>query len=190
MFAMTSLGFENYAEALKIYLSKYREVSSEAWYLLASSYLPYYRRNQQGERTDLEAKGLGQLLLAQEVTQLREHSLVVMVPTTSLVDNNSQKVPSMTTALTVASTVLQVVTMVLLEVTVTKRQINNDSSLYNAGLNLTLGARCIRCLLRSRSVLIIGFGWVWGKEGSPRYQSVVYMWARIKSISTFSFFLL
>lgn len=25
---MTSLGFENYAEALKIYLSKYREVSS------------------------------------------------------------------------------------------------------------------------------------------------------------------
>ena len=24
---MTSLGFENYAEALKIYLSKYREVS-------------------------------------------------------------------------------------------------------------------------------------------------------------------
>lgn len=28
LFAMTSLGFENYAEALKIYLSKYREVSS------------------------------------------------------------------------------------------------------------------------------------------------------------------
>lgn len=27
LFAMTSLGFENYAEALKIYLSKYREVS-------------------------------------------------------------------------------------------------------------------------------------------------------------------
>ena len=25
---MTSLGFENYAEALKIYLSKYREVSN------------------------------------------------------------------------------------------------------------------------------------------------------------------
>lgn len=29
LFAMTSLGFENYAEALKIYLSKYREVSSD-----------------------------------------------------------------------------------------------------------------------------------------------------------------
>lgn len=29
LFAMTSLGFENYAEALKIYLSKYREVSLE-----------------------------------------------------------------------------------------------------------------------------------------------------------------
>ena len=27
---MTSLGFENYAEALKIYLSKYREVESPA----------------------------------------------------------------------------------------------------------------------------------------------------------------
>lgn len=26
---MTSLGFENYAEALKIYLSKYREVSND-----------------------------------------------------------------------------------------------------------------------------------------------------------------
>lgn len=26
LFAMTSLGFENYSEALKIYLSKYREV--------------------------------------------------------------------------------------------------------------------------------------------------------------------
>ena len=29
LFAMTSLGFENYAEALKIYLSKYREVSAD-----------------------------------------------------------------------------------------------------------------------------------------------------------------
>ncbi|EWC45520.1 hypothetical protein DRE_05378 [Drechslerella stenobrocha 248] len=28
LFAMTSLGFENYAEALKIYLAKYREVGS------------------------------------------------------------------------------------------------------------------------------------------------------------------
>lgn len=28
LFAMTSLGFENYAEALKVYLSKYREVSN------------------------------------------------------------------------------------------------------------------------------------------------------------------
>jgi hypothetical protein len=27
LFAMTSLGFENYAEALKIYLTKYREVN-------------------------------------------------------------------------------------------------------------------------------------------------------------------
>jgi Histone-like transcription factor (CBF/NF-Y) and archaeal histone len=28
LFAMTSLGFENYAEALKVYLTRYREVSS------------------------------------------------------------------------------------------------------------------------------------------------------------------
>jgi nuclear transcription Y subunit beta len=27
LFAMTSLGFENYGEALKIYLARYREVS-------------------------------------------------------------------------------------------------------------------------------------------------------------------
>ena len=30
LFAMTSLGFENYAEALKIYLSKYREQQSQS----------------------------------------------------------------------------------------------------------------------------------------------------------------
>lgn len=29
LFAMTSLGFENYGEALKIYLARYREVCSE-----------------------------------------------------------------------------------------------------------------------------------------------------------------
>ena len=28
IFAMTSLGFENYAEVLKIYLAKYRQVSA------------------------------------------------------------------------------------------------------------------------------------------------------------------
>ena len=31
LFAMTSLGFENYAEALKIYLTKYREVGLWSW---------------------------------------------------------------------------------------------------------------------------------------------------------------
>ena len=35
LFAMSSLGFENYAEALKIYLSKYREVSSRSFLLFA-----------------------------------------------------------------------------------------------------------------------------------------------------------
>ena len=33
LFAMTSLGFENYAEALKIYLSRYREVSCPLFFL-------------------------------------------------------------------------------------------------------------------------------------------------------------
>jgi len=33
LFAMTSLGFENYGEALKIYLARYREVSTCAYCL-------------------------------------------------------------------------------------------------------------------------------------------------------------
>lgn len=32
LFAMTSLGFENYSEALKIYLSRYREVSCQLFF--------------------------------------------------------------------------------------------------------------------------------------------------------------
>ena len=36
LFAMTSLGFENYAEALKIYLSKYREVSHLSLFSMGS----------------------------------------------------------------------------------------------------------------------------------------------------------
>ncbi len=32
LFAMTSLGFENYSEALKIYLSRYREVSYQPFH--------------------------------------------------------------------------------------------------------------------------------------------------------------
>ncbi len=65
LFAMTSLGFENYAEALKIYLSKYREVSSaflclsfifwSSMHLVAGASLRGLetnksRLNQQGER--------------------------------------------------------------------------------------------------------------------------------------------
>lgn len=40
LFAMTSLGFENYAEALKIYLSKYREVRT---ILMLSRHLRFLR---------------------------------------------------------------------------------------------------------------------------------------------------
>jgi hypothetical protein len=39
LFAMTSLGFENYAEALKIYLAKYREVSTLCHILLQKPYI-------------------------------------------------------------------------------------------------------------------------------------------------------
>lgn len=38
LFAMTSLGFENYAEALKIYLSKYREVSCSLFLIISPGY--------------------------------------------------------------------------------------------------------------------------------------------------------
>lgn len=38
---MTSLGFENYAEALKIYLTKYREVSTQLYAHLIHSFLSF-----------------------------------------------------------------------------------------------------------------------------------------------------
>ena len=40
LFAMTSLGFENYSEALKIYLSRYREVSCQI-FLAPSLLFPF-----------------------------------------------------------------------------------------------------------------------------------------------------
>ena len=44
LFAMTSLGFENYGEALKIYLARYREVCSETYHIdcTLSLYLTQY----------------------------------------------------------------------------------------------------------------------------------------------------
>lgn len=71
LFAMTSLGFENYAEALKIYLSKYREVSKHDLEIFANflvtfsneSELTHFRLNQPGARIDQEAKGLEQRLV-------------------------------------------------------------------------------------------------------------------------------
>ena len=39
LFAMTSLGFENYAEALKIYLTKYREVCRVEVQILSCRYI-------------------------------------------------------------------------------------------------------------------------------------------------------
>jgi hypothetical protein len=59
---MTSLGFENYAEALKIYLSKYREVSFQVsqkaglQYFSESRLTLCDRRNPPGVRIDQEAK--------------------------------------------------------------------------------------------------------------------------------------
>jgi hypothetical protein len=55
LFAMTSLGFENYAEALKIYLSKYREVRMQppSAPVTRPSFLTSYRSSLSpiGERT-------------------------------------------------------------------------------------------------------------------------------------------
>jgi hypothetical protein len=43
LFAMTSLGFENYSEALKIYLSRYREVSCQLFlHPFCPSFVAYY----------------------------------------------------------------------------------------------------------------------------------------------------
>lgn len=42
LFAMTSLGFENYGEALKIYLGRYREVSRLCPVASISHILPQY----------------------------------------------------------------------------------------------------------------------------------------------------
>lgn len=53
LFAMTSLGFENYAEALKIYLSKYREVSS-SFLCLLQLILQLYAFSCQSILTDME----------------------------------------------------------------------------------------------------------------------------------------
>jgi nuclear transcription Y subunit beta len=41
LFAMTTLGFENYSEALKIYLTKYREVSRSVCAIERRERLPY-----------------------------------------------------------------------------------------------------------------------------------------------------
>ena len=46
LFAMSSLGFENYAEALKVYLSKYREVSDSNGLI---SLLPNALKQQQNQ---------------------------------------------------------------------------------------------------------------------------------------------
>lgn len=80
LFAMTSLGFENYAEALKIYLSKYREAS-----FLSSAglrhVLTYARlsRPEQRTKTDRPAAAasrvegrLGPLAMRQQLEDTRQ----------------------------------------------------------------------------------------------------------------------
>ncbi|KAH9909031.1 histone-fold-containing protein [Xylariomycetidae sp. FL2044] len=60
LFAMTSLGFENYAEALKIYLSKYREVMDSTSYLpLVMSQNSQSNRGEQGGRPGSQGYGSG-----------------------------------------------------------------------------------------------------------------------------------
>lgn len=103
LFAMTSLGFENYAEALKIYLAKYREVSSTLFpRLVATTFcimsvmisctVPFHpliagfgRHNLHVERTsqiDLEVRALGQQQMYQLVPrQTLHHPLSLVVQT-------------------------------------------------------------------------------------------------------------
>lgn len=91
LFAMTSLGFENYAEALKIYLSKYREVSHLDW-IHVSINMPVQLRLTASRHRLLvarivqEVKGLGPLLLQVRRMLAPPPTLVLrMVQTTSSV---------------------------------------------------------------------------------------------------------
>ncbi|KAI9851039.1 MAG: hypothetical protein M1824_002922 [Vezdaea acicularis] len=58
LFAMTSLGFENYAEALKIYLSKYRELWQD---IILNNEIDWWHETQsaRGESTNRPGSGFG-----------------------------------------------------------------------------------------------------------------------------------
>lgn len=59
LFAMTSLGFENYAEALKIYLSKYREVSIHASVFQPHTDIALQTQSTRGENNRPASQGFG-----------------------------------------------------------------------------------------------------------------------------------
>jgi hypothetical protein len=81
---MTSLGFENYAEALKIYLSKYREVSFILSPLpgsgLQQNYIHVtntpYRRSRLVERIKTDLQAADTMLVGQSVAQPAELQLL------------------------------------------------------------------------------------------------------------------
>lgn len=90
LFAMTSLGFENYAEALKIYLSKYREVSaSHVAYL---QLLTIYRHNRREQRTKRDQTALEAIQAADLLAvQLEEQTRLEALPETNKIQQALHK---------------------------------------------------------------------------------------------------
>ena len=70
LFAMTSTGFENYAEALKIYLAKYREVSNIFHGLTFPAPSCFYNISHQHK-----CKGQREVLITISSPNLREETL-------------------------------------------------------------------------------------------------------------------
>jgi histone H3/H4 len=120
LFAMTSLGFENYAEALKIYLSKYREVS----FKFPENFTSIFQRikltlsnrlNRPEARTDQEAKVSDQ---QQQVPRGQQSKAELKEPTTF--SGNRERVLNTMQALTETYMDKQATTAQLVE-RVTKR---------------------------------------------------------------------
>lgn len=120
LFAMTSLGFENYAEALKIYLSKYREVSFKFPEICTSIFQRIKltlsnRLNRPEARTDQEAKVSDQ---QQQVPRGQQSKAELKEPTTF--SGNRERVLNTMQALTETYMDKQATTAQLVE-RVTKR---------------------------------------------------------------------
>lgn len=87
---MTSLGFENYAEALKIYLSKYREVSAP--HVAYLQLLTIYRHNRREPRTKRDQIALEAIQAADLLAvQLEERTRLEALPETNKIQQALHK---------------------------------------------------------------------------------------------------